>query len=97
MGLQRSNKGRVDAYVSKNSGGKKKENKGKLPLTHPPWTKKANHNHRMRCLVSKSYKDACTPKGVSHLTTADALQLKRNACYMVGEFKTYNFETFKRI
>jgi hypothetical protein len=28
--------------------GRKKPNKGCLPVTHPQWTKLANHNHHMQ-------------------------------------------------
>jgi hypothetical protein len=77
--------------------GKKKGNKGELLLSHPQWKKLANHNHHMRCLARRCFKLACAVKAVSLLTVADAERLKRNYCYTVHKFKTYDFPTFKRM
>jgi hypothetical protein len=79
------------------ASGRKKESKGKLPLSHPEWTHLADHNHHLCCLASKVYNYARMPMGKSLCTTADAERLKRNACYAVHEYKMYDFETFKRM
>jgi hypothetical protein len=78
------------------AAGKKRSNKGKLPLSHPPWTKLSDHNHRMRCLAGKCYKLAKAKIEVSKVTTADAERLKRNVCYAVHQYKSEDFPTFKK-
>jgi hypothetical protein len=74
-------------YCQITASGAKKANKGKLPHTHPEWTKLADHHHRMGCLARKVYNLV--------VSTADAERLKRNACYAVHEYKGYDFEMFK--
>jgi hypothetical protein len=76
--------------------GARRSNKGKLPLSHPPWTKLADHNHRMRCLAGKCYKLARAKLEISKVTTADAERLKRNVCYAVHQYKSEDFPTFKK-
>jgi hypothetical protein len=77
--------------------GVRKANKGKLPLSHPQWQKLADHNHRMHCLAGMAYKLVRLPMSKSLVTTADTEQLKRNECYIVHEYKSYDFETFKQM
>jgi hypothetical protein len=76
--------------------GARKANTGKLPLTHPPWTKLADHNHRMRCLAGKCYKLARAKLDVSRVALADAERLKRNVCFAVHQYKSEDFATFKK-
>jgi hypothetical protein len=57
----------------------------------------AETRERMRCLAEMIYKLARAPLSKSLVTNADAKWLKRNSCYVVHEYKTYDFETFKRI
>jgi hypothetical protein len=78
------------------SGGKKVDN-GKLPLTHPPITRLADHNHRNRCMAGKIYKLARGSKKKSLCSTADAERLKRNLTYALHEYKTHDFVTFKKM
>jgi hypothetical protein len=58
--------------------GYKKVDSGKLPLTHPKITRKADHNHRNRCQSGKCFNHAYAPKYKSNMTLADAERLKRN-------------------
>jgi hypothetical protein len=83
--------------IPKTKSGAKKANTGQLPLTHPQWQKLADHNHRLRCLAGMLYKLAKASLDKSLVTNADAERLKRNSCYAVHEYKTYDFETFKRM
>jgi hypothetical protein len=80
---------------ARTAGGKRKNNKGKLPLSHPPWTKLADHNHHMQCLAAQCYKHVHAALSETLLTTADAERLKCNCCYVVHKFKSYDFATFK--
>jgi hypothetical protein len=41
--------------IPKTPAGNKKVDNGKLPLTHPPILRLANHNHRNRCMAGKFY------------------------------------------
>ena len=96
MGLRQGDHiGLLTAYP-KTPGGKPKVSRGDLPLSHPPWVKLADHNHRMRCLANKCYGLAKAKQEVSMCSFADALHLKRNACYAVHDYKGEDFETFKK-
>jgi hypothetical protein len=76
--------------------GRKKENVGRLPLEHPPWTHRADINHRLRCLIRKVYALAYMALGKSLVTPADAERLKRNVSYAVHEYKLCEFAVFKK-
>jgi hypothetical protein len=78
------------------SGGKKVDNGG-LPLSYPPIKRLADHNHRNQCMVGKIYKHARATKKVSLCTNADAERLKRNLTYALHEYKSHDFDTFKKM
>jgi hypothetical protein len=94
----------VDAFDAKlidmiptTPAGNKKVDNGKLPLTHPPILRLADHNHRNRCMAGKFYNLARAAKKVSKCSTADAEGLKRNMTYALHEYKSHDFATFKKM
>jgi hypothetical protein len=83
--------------IPKTPAGNKKVDNGKLPLTHPPILRLADHNHRNRCMAGKFYNLARAAKKDSKCTTADAERLKRNMTYALHEYKSHDFATFKKM
>ena len=79
------------------AGGSKKVDNGQLPITHPVIKRLADHNHRNRCMAGKFYNLARAPKKTSKCTSADAERLKRNMNYALHEYKSHDFETFKKM
>jgi hypothetical protein len=83
--------------IPKIPAGNKRVNNGQLPLTNPPILRLADPNHRNRCMAGKFYKLARAKKGTIMCSTADTERLKRNMTYALHEYKSHDFETFKRM
>jgi hypothetical protein len=72
-----------------------KKSTGKLPITHPAWTKLADPNHHNQCQVSKIYNLARAKLEKSVCTMIDAERLKRNLTCTVHKYNKVDFAPFK--
>jgi hypothetical protein len=88
--------GRISEEEAKRT--KKENDKGILPLSHPPITVLADKNHRIRTYAKKFFELARLAMCKSRVTSGDAERLKRNFSYLCHKQtkKRTSFRKFQR-
>jgi hypothetical protein len=79
----------------RNKNGKKKEDRGELPVLHPTIAFIADCNHRVRTYAKAYFLLAGMSQKKSECRPADAERLKRNFSYFLHMYRTAPWEKFR--
>ena len=77
------------------SSNRRKDDKGKLPLSHPEITFLANINHRVRTFGNALWRLKATGKRNTDCTRVDCQHLKRNFSYWIWRYNGTTLEEFR--